>query len=873
MIGKTVSHYKILSKLGEGGMGVVYKAEDTRLGRSVALKFLPASLGTQDAAKKRFIHEAKAASSLEHPNICAVYDIGEADDGQMFIAMPHYDGETLQERIARGPLGIGEAIDIVTQLASGLAKAHERGIVHRDIKPGNIFITRDGHVKILDFGLAKLATETRLTKSGMTLGTIAYMSREQASGGDVDARSDIFSMGVVFYELLTGVLPFKGDHEAAIIYGILHNDPEPLQTYRSDVPEGLQRVIDKALAKNVEERCESARAFEGMLAGLGAYPGKRTTTISNRGATPRSPFWRLAPWVVLAGAVLATVLFVLRNGTDPSSDGPPPVAPTYTQVTFTGDATDPVISPDGQLVAYLRDLEHHKALVVKDVVGGEPIVLLDSLDYARSPRWSPDGTRLLVPGTRNGQRHLYIIRRLGGAVRHLEYYDVVAWSPDGRRIAGYYGPNPDRKNIYFIDVTTGHREDDAVTLDFSFRWVQYIEWSTDGTRLLLRTNRDDDSHAIWTIRSDGHGPKRIVEGPRLWCPQWAQSGDAVYYAIPSGATQSLWKVGVDKRTGDVKEDPKLVLGGLTGLVDESALALSSDGKRLSYARRIRDWDLWLTTLVDEGGQEQSKQLTRGTAVDDWPSVSPDGQQIAFVRAMGEASNVFVMPIQGGPLRQITFMDADCFYPAWSPDGREIAFISNEGGETQLWKVDVEEGTATAFEDIQLAANVILAWSPGERILTGSSGARNYLLIDPRSASVTRLLAEEDERSGYLDDVVPSPDATRVALHWNREGRDEDGIYVISLVDSSKTFVLQGHKHPFGWSRDGEWIYYYDVPPPVGRVRPDGSGEEVFLSLPFGGVGSHPSVSMSPDARHFVAGFEVKTPSDIWLIENFDPDVQ
>jgi serine/threonine protein kinase len=247
MIGQTVSHYKITSKLGEGGMGVVYKAEDTRLDRSVALKFLPPSLATQDAAKKRFIHEAKAASSLEHPNICAVYDIAETDDGQMFIAMPHYEGETLQEMIANGPLGTGEAIDIVMQLASGLAKAHEQGIVHRDIKPGNIFVTRDGHVKILDFGLAKLATQTRLTKSGSTLGTIAYMSPEQAGGGDVDARSDLFSLGAVFYELLTGELPFKGDHEAAIIYGILNNDPEPVGQRRDDLPPDHQRVVETAL--------------------------------------------------------------------------------------------------------------------------------------------------------------------------------------------------------------------------------------------------------------------------------------------------------------------------------------------------------------------------------------------------------------------------------------------------------------------------------------------------------------------------------------------------------------------------------------------------------------------------------------------------
>jgi tetratricopeptide (TPR) repeat protein len=268
MIGQTISHYKILEELGAGGMGVVYKAEDTRLDRPVALKFLPPALATREDVKKRFIHEAKAASSLDHPNICTIYEIDETPEGQMFIAMPHYEGETLQGKIGKGPVEVGEAIDIVFQLASGLAKAHEEGIVHRDIKPGNILITKDGQVKIVDFGLAKLATQTRLTKSGTTVGTVAYMSPEQASGSDVDARSDIFSLGVVLYELLTGELPFKGDHEAAIIYGIMHNDPKRLSEYRRNLPDSLQSIVDRLLKKEANERYQSAGELEDDLDSL-----------------------------------------------------------------------------------------------------------------------------------------------------------------------------------------------------------------------------------------------------------------------------------------------------------------------------------------------------------------------------------------------------------------------------------------------------------------------------------------------------------------------------------------------------------------------------------------------------------------------------
>ncbi len=222
MIGTTISHYKILEKLGEGGMGVVYKAEDTKLKRTVALKFLPPELTRDPEAKERFIHEAQAASALDHNNICTIYEVAEIDDGQLFIAMACYEGETLKSRIAQGQLRIEEALDFVGQIAQGLVRAHEVGIVHRDIKPANIIVTTRGEVKIVDFGLAKLSGRTLLTKSGTTLGTAAYMSPEQARGEQVDQRTDIWSLGVVLYEMLTGKRPFESEYEQALVYSILN---------------------------------------------------------------------------------------------------------------------------------------------------------------------------------------------------------------------------------------------------------------------------------------------------------------------------------------------------------------------------------------------------------------------------------------------------------------------------------------------------------------------------------------------------------------------------------------------------------------------------------------------------------------------------
>jgi eukaryotic-like serine/threonine-protein kinase len=264
MIGKTISHYKILEKLGEGGMGVVYKAQDTKLDRLVALKFLPQHLTSDPVEKERFIHEAKAASALNHPNVTTIYEVDEFE-GQMFIVMEYCEGKTLKQMIEKETLSVKKVLDIAIHVSEGLTAAHNKGVVHRDIKSDNIMVSPEGQVKIMDFGLAKLKGATKLTKSGSTLGTAAYMSPEQASGEEVDQRSDIFSFGVVLYELLTGQLPFKGEHTAAIIYSILNDEPQPVARYNNKVSAELERMVAKTLAKDKEERYQH---IDDLLADL-----------------------------------------------------------------------------------------------------------------------------------------------------------------------------------------------------------------------------------------------------------------------------------------------------------------------------------------------------------------------------------------------------------------------------------------------------------------------------------------------------------------------------------------------------------------------------------------------------------------------------
>jgi len=315
MIGSTVSHYSIVEHLGGGGMGIVYKAKDLKLDRFVALKFLPPELTRDPDSRERFIHEAKAASALQHNNICTVHDIDQTPDGQMFIVMDLYEGETLKQRIERGAMTLNEVAEIAAQVADGLAEAHEHGIIHRDVKPANIFLTKRGGVKIVDFGVAKLAGRTAVTRAGTTIGTVAYMSPEQARGEAIDARTDVWALGVVLYEMASGRLPFRGEHESAIVYSILNETPEPVTKLRSELPGELDRIVNMALSKDPGGRYPTAHEMSDALVTLRRAIASRSVSAANGRGIPGRRRYRTAA-VVLGILLLASLVLILWPVTD-----------------------------------------------------------------------------------------------------------------------------------------------------------------------------------------------------------------------------------------------------------------------------------------------------------------------------------------------------------------------------------------------------------------------------------------------------------------------------------------------------------------------------------------------------------------------------
>jgi serine/threonine protein kinase/Tol biopolymer transport system component len=804
LTGRIVGPYEVLELIGGGGMGVVYKARDVRLERTAALKFLPPELTRDPGAKERFVHEARAASSLDHPNLCTILELGESPDGRLYLAMPCYDGETLRRRIERGPLPVAEAVDVAEQIARGLAKAHRNGIIHRDIKPANVIVTGDGVVKILDFGLAKLAGAVALSRTGSSAGTPAYMSPEQARGDEVDPRTDLWSLGVVLYEMLAGHRPFRGDREQAVIYSILNDRPQPLSAVRPEAPPELARLVDRLLAKEPAERCAG---IDEPLAELRALKGETGTGGTLRPGEGRSA---VRPWVWAANAVVTALLlaglylFQARSGKGEA----PPVQATFTRLTDQeGSEMFPSLSPDGNSFLYARLTSPENSDIYSQRVGGSNPVNLtaDSPVEDTQPAFSPDGMAIAFRSEREGGG-IFLMGATGESVWRLTDFGYTpAWSPDGKQILvateGVSDPQTrkTKSQIWRVDVATGARRQilpgDAVQPSWSPHGLRIAYWG-------IPTGSAE--RALWTVAANGGPPVSVTRDEFFnWSPAWSADGRYLYFASNRGGSMNLWRVPIEEASGRTLGPPEPITAPSewSGLI-----SLSRDGRRIVYSTSENRANLERFTLASgslaAGSPHPVTQGSRGVRSCD---VSPDGQWLAFYTANPQ-EDLFLVRTDGSGMRQLTddpFRDRQ---PRWSPDGSRLVFQSDRSGRYELWSIRRD---GSGLEPVTRTIGSPLAypiWSPDGRRLALAVATRGTGLLDlslplEKRKPVTLSPMAGEEQTFYA--VSWSPDGKWLA--GGSESRDSGSVPGVVLYSlGSKSFMrLTSHGEVPRWMPDGQ----------------------------------------------------------------------
>ena len=858
--GTMVSHYRIVEKIGAGGMGEVYLAEDTKLHRKVALKFLPLHLCQDPECRARFTREAEAAAQLDHPNIVSVFEVGEFQ-GRPFFSMQHVEGQSLKEVIAGKTLPLERIIEIGIQICEGLQAAHEKGITHRDIKPSNILIDTHGRARIVDFGLASVMGSDHLTKTGSTLGTVGYMSPEQVRGESVDYRTDIFSLGIVLYELVTGRQPFKGESDAATSRNITDLTPEPLARYKSEISAEIQRIISKALAKDRNLRYQHA---DDILADLkrekDTTSGPRSQLVS-RGMFSGRGRWLLATCVALVGVIAAVLGYVHFSGRPHQY-----LVPQKRQLTFVGDATMPEISPDGGFLAYVRRSAsgNSQAVWVQDLATGATIKVFEDKGL-NDLLWSPDGSELLLSAYNDSISSMVLVPRLGGSHRR---YPIVGeghrstWSPDGSKFAA-----TGVGKVFFVDKKSG--DTSSIAFDFS---VWNIDWSPNG-EFLAFCGLNDSGWFISSYNLRTNATQRLVDSLQPMHVKWSASGNAIYFMTNKGTNPpDFYKIRVNPRSGEREGEPILLISSLQG--GQYIYSISRDNRKMVYRQSVSSSNLWITNADwQSDGVLKTKQLTWGTSAVSEPTFSPDGKRIAYVGRQQGQKHIFVLAADGGVSEQITRTGISNHYPAWSPDGKRLAYVTLVGGISKVGVIDAKGGMPKLLE----APGGYMAWCPGQRIVYANMG--DCELLDPESGA-TENLVRNDADDGYLRTPQYSPDGSKVALltdyegQWNARGRVNNQLATFSVHDHVKLWSVPIERNIdlLGWSRDGKWLYLImsdTGKTSISRMRIDDGKREYVIGLPWPDIFE---VVMAPDCSTF-ACVRGQSQSDIWMIENFDPDVK
>jgi Tol biopolymer transport system component/predicted Ser/Thr protein kinase len=713
LTGRQVGHYQILARLGEGGMGVVYKARDTLLSRMVALKVLPPELVDDPERKRRFVQEAKAASSLNHPNIVTVYDV-VADEGVDFIVMEYVAGQTLAELVAGRRLALDDALKYAVQIASALAAAHGAGVVHRDLKPGNIMVDGQGVVKVVDFGLAKLAarkvlgdladakatkTDTALaTEEGTILGTVAYMSPEQAEGKPVDGRSDIFSFGALLYELVTRRRAFQADSSLAILTAILREDPKPASSVARGLPPELDRIVERCLRKDPERRFQGAADLKVMLEDLRGEISRGRPSVA-AGSPARRRLWLAGLAAVLAVAGFAA--WVIRSPKPPAQPGLRIVPLT----SYRGSERNPSFSPDGTQVVFSWDglSQDNTDIYVKLIASESQVCLTSHSNKDVSPVWSPDGRWIAFLRQVSPERALLLlIPPIGGREKQLgEIRDSwldnwshrsLAWSPDSQWVVapgGGFSGEPFGLHAFSLESGEKHRLTTSSESQFGDRTPAF---SPDGKTLVFArfTSGEVSELYLLSLSRDltptGEPVRLTFENRRTLAPTWSFDGSQIVFVSGRHHHPNLYRLSFLGATR-----PELLpIGSRGAYLFDPALSPQGD---LGYSEVIFDVNIWGFEL--SGPEKRAggpAPLISSTFLDHMPQFSPDGNKIAFVSFRSGDAEIWVCDADGSNPFQLTSLGGpDCTSPRWSPDSRKIAFVSTQAGRREIYVIDLAKG--------------------------------------------------------------------------------------------------------------------------------------------------------------------------------------